>query len=140
MYVLPCPAVRVHAYIKGRQVDYTKGQLPELIDVIIEEKTSLFVCAVGVPPRGVVDRLHKAGIPVMNVRIIIVMKPKIYLNQRARSDGGTPKACPKGPRSRRRHYLRTSRRRRWTHWYHTRQHPHSRLRGRRERPHIPPHW
>src|SRR5271154_6950137 len=39
------------------QYDYTKGQLPELIDVIIEEKASLFVCAVGVPPRWVVDKL-----------------------------------------------------------------------------------
>ncbi|KAF9269204.1 2-nitropropane dioxygenase [Marasmius fiardii PR-910] len=47
--------------------DYTKGKLDELIDVIIEEKTRLFVCAVGVPPRHVVDRLHKAGIPVMNM-------------------------------------------------------------------------
>jgi NAD(P)H-dependent flavin oxidoreductase YrpB (nitropropane dioxygenase family) len=47
--------------------DYTKGQLPELIDVIIEEKTSLFVCAVGVPPKEIVDKLHKAGIPVMNM-------------------------------------------------------------------------
>jgi NAD(P)H-dependent flavin oxidoreductase YrpB (nitropropane dioxygenase family) len=35
--------------------------------VIIEEKTRLFVSAVGVPPREVVDRLHKAGILVMNV-------------------------------------------------------------------------
>jgi len=47
--------------------DYTHGQLPELIDVIIEEKTRLFVSAVGVPPREVVDRLHKAGILVMNM-------------------------------------------------------------------------
>ncbi|QRV86281.1 Nitronate monooxygenase [Ceratobasidium sp. AG-Ba] len=47
--------------------DYTKGQLPELIDVIIEEKTTLFVSAVGVPPKEVVDRLHKAGILVMNM-------------------------------------------------------------------------
>ncbi|KAF7308972.1 NMO domain-containing protein [Mycena kentingensis (nom. inval.)] len=47
--------------------DYTKGKLDELIDVIIEEKTSLFVCAVGVPPKSVVERLHKAGIPVMNM-------------------------------------------------------------------------
>ena len=49
------------------QYDYTKGQLGELIDVIIEEKTGLFVCAIGVPPKHVVDRLHAAGIPVMNV-------------------------------------------------------------------------
>jgi NAD(P)H-dependent flavin oxidoreductase YrpB (nitropropane dioxygenase family) len=52
------------------QYDYTKGQLPELIDVIIEEKTSLFVCAIGVPPKTVVDKLHKAGIPIMNVRLL----------------------------------------------------------------------
>ncbi len=49
------------------QYDYTKGNLNELIDVIIEEKTSLFVCAVGVPPVQVVEKLHKAGIPVMNM-------------------------------------------------------------------------
>ncbi|KAG8950257.1 hypothetical protein FRC04_007891 [Tulasnella sp. 424] len=47
--------------------DYTKGQLPDLIDVIIEEKASLFVCAVGVPPKEAVDKLHSAGIPVMNM-------------------------------------------------------------------------
>ncbi|KAK6906969.1 hypothetical protein I203_100958 [Kwoniella mangroviensis CBS 8507] len=47
--------------------DYTKGKLDELIDVIIEEKAKLFVCAVGVPPKDVVERLHKAGILVMNM-------------------------------------------------------------------------
>jgi len=47
--------------------DYTKGQLPQLIDVIIAEKASLFVCAIGVPPKEAVDKLHKAGIPVMNM-------------------------------------------------------------------------
>ncbi|EIW58600.1 2-nitropropane dioxygenase [Trametes versicolor FP-101664 SS1] len=47
--------------------DYTKGQLPDLIDVIIDEKASLFVCAVGVPQKWVVEKLHKAGIPVMNM-------------------------------------------------------------------------
>ncbi|KAJ3192786.1 hypothetical protein HK101_005960 [Irineochytrium annulatum] len=47
--------------------DYTKGQLPELIDVIIKEKAKLFVSAVGVPPRWAVDKLHAAGIPVMNM-------------------------------------------------------------------------
>jgi NAD(P)H-dependent flavin oxidoreductase YrpB (nitropropane dioxygenase family) len=44
-----------------------KGTLPQLIDVIIEEKTSLFVCAVGVPPKDVVEKLHAAKIPVMNM-------------------------------------------------------------------------
>mmetsp|Transcript_58364 Transcript_58364/g.136449 ORF Transcript_58364/g.136449 Transcript_58364/m.136449 type:complete len:357 (+) Transcript_58364:76-1146(+) len=48
-------------------VDYTGGQLPGLIDVVIEEKASLFVCAVGVPPKFAVDKLHQAGIPVMNM-------------------------------------------------------------------------
>jgi NAD(P)H-dependent flavin oxidoreductase YrpB (nitropropane dioxygenase family) len=43
------------------------GQLPELIDVIIDEKAALFVCAVGVPPKEVVDKLHAAKIPVMNM-------------------------------------------------------------------------
>jgi len=47
--------------------DYQKGQLPELIDVIIEEKASLFVSAVGVPPKWVVEKLHSAGIFVMNM-------------------------------------------------------------------------
>lgn len=45
----------------------TKGSLNELIDVIIKSKASLFVCAVGVPPKAVVDKLHAAGIPVMNM-------------------------------------------------------------------------
>jgi NAD(P)H-dependent flavin oxidoreductase YrpB (nitropropane dioxygenase family) len=47
--------------------DYTRGQLPELVDVIIQEKASLFVCAIGVPPKEVVEKLHKAGIPIMNM-------------------------------------------------------------------------
>ncbi len=47
--------------------DYTGGQLDELISVIIEEGTKLFVSAVGVAPKEVVDRLHKHGIVVMNV-------------------------------------------------------------------------
>lgn len=47
--------------------DYTEGNLPELIDIIIEERSSLFVSAVGVPPKYAVDKLHAAGIPVMNM-------------------------------------------------------------------------
>lgn len=47
--------------------DYTGGTLPELIDIIIEEKAALFICAVGVPPKWAVDKLHGAGIPVMNM-------------------------------------------------------------------------
>jgi NAD(P)H-dependent flavin oxidoreductase YrpB (nitropropane dioxygenase family) len=51
--------------------DYTRGQLDELIDVIIQSGTKLFVSAVGVPPKHVVDRLHKANIPVMSIPPII---------------------------------------------------------------------
>ena len=41
--------------------------MPKLIDLIIEEKAALFVAAVGVPPKWAVDKLHAAGIPVMNM-------------------------------------------------------------------------
>jgi len=47
--------------------DYTKGKLHDLIDIIIEEKAALFVSAVGVPPTWVIEKLHEAGIPVMNM-------------------------------------------------------------------------
>eukprot|EP00911_Craspedida_sp_UC1_P002608 UC1_evm1s1930 len=47
--------------------DYTNGTLPELIDIIIEAGASLFVSAVGIPPKWAVDKLHAAGIPVMNM-------------------------------------------------------------------------
>ena len=47
--------------------DYTNGKLDELIDITIESGARLFVSAVGVPPRHVVDRLHGAGILVMNM-------------------------------------------------------------------------
>eukprot|EP01065_Artemidia_motanka_P030856 TRINITY_DN36_c0_g1_i1.p2 TRINITY_DN36_c0_g1~~TRINITY_DN36_c0_g1_i1.p2 ORF type:complete len:378 (+),score=156.40 TRINITY_DN36_c0_g1_i1:72-1136(+) len=47
--------------------DYTGGNFPELIDIIIREKARLFVCAIGVPPRWAVDKLHAAGIIVMNM-------------------------------------------------------------------------
>ncbi|KAI4242727.1 MAG: hypothetical protein LQ352_007182 [Teloschistes flavicans] len=47
--------------------DYTKGKLEELVDVIVEEKAKLFVCAVGVPSKSVVDRLHAGGVVVMNM-------------------------------------------------------------------------
>lgn len=47
--------------------DYTHGDLPALMDVIVEEGTSLFVSAVGTPPKYAVDKCHAAGIPVMNM-------------------------------------------------------------------------
>ncbi|KAH7145726.1 2-nitropropane dioxygenase [Dactylonectria estremocensis] len=47
--------------------DYTKGKLNELVDIIIEEKARVFVSAVGVPPKAVVDKLHEHGIVYMNM-------------------------------------------------------------------------
>ena len=47
--------------------DYTHGQLDELIDVTIRNGAKLFVSAVGVPPARVIERLHAAGILVMNM-------------------------------------------------------------------------
>ena len=47
--------------------DYTGGQLGALVDVMVEERVELFVCAVGVPPRWVVDKLHANGSVVMNI-------------------------------------------------------------------------
>ncbi len=35
--------------------------------MLVEERIKLFVCAVGVPPKWVVDRLHSAGVLVMNM-------------------------------------------------------------------------
>jgi NAD(P)H-dependent flavin oxidoreductase YrpB (nitropropane dioxygenase family) len=47
--------------------DYTGGKLDELIDITIEEGAKLFVSAVGVPPKYVIEKLHAAGILVMNM-------------------------------------------------------------------------
>ncbi|KAK5163248.1 uncharacterized protein LTR77_010834 [Saxophila tyrrhenica] len=47
--------------------DYTKGKLDELVSIIIESGAKLFVSAVGVPPKSIVDRLHKEGIFYMNM-------------------------------------------------------------------------
>ncbi|KAK5556750.1 hypothetical protein LTR46_005262 [Exophiala xenobiotica] len=48
-------------------LDYTKGTLDELIDIIIAGGAKLFVSAVGVAPRHVVDKLHDHGILYMNM-------------------------------------------------------------------------
>ncbi|KAI4148232.1 MAG: hypothetical protein LQ340_005173 [Diploschistes diacapsis] len=47
--------------------DYTKGKLDELVTIIIDSGAKLFVSAVGVPPKAVVDRLHKHGVLYMNM-------------------------------------------------------------------------
>ena len=52
---------------RATNYDYTKGTLDELVDIIIKSGARLFVCAVGVPPPRVVQRLHGAQIPIMNM-------------------------------------------------------------------------
>lgn len=47
--------------------DYTKGNLMELIDIIVDSGATLFVSAVGVPPPEVVKRLHAGGVLYMNM-------------------------------------------------------------------------
>ncbi|KAK9440050.1 2-nitropropane dioxygenase, NPD [Metarhizium brunneum] len=47
--------------------DYTHGKLNELVDLIIESGACLFVSAVGVPEKEVIDKFHKHGILVMNM-------------------------------------------------------------------------
>jgi NAD(P)H-dependent flavin oxidoreductase YrpB (nitropropane dioxygenase family) len=47
--------------------DYTNGKLNELVDIIIENGAKLFVSAVGVPPKYVVDKLHGHGVLYMNM-------------------------------------------------------------------------
>lgn len=50
-----------------KSYDYTKGKLGELVNVIIESGAAVFVCAVGVPPKSIVDQIHSAGILYMNM-------------------------------------------------------------------------
>jgi NAD(P)H-dependent flavin oxidoreductase YrpB (nitropropane dioxygenase family) len=47
--------------------DYTHGQLDDLIEVTIKNGAKLFVSAVGVPPARTIQRLHDAGILIMNM-------------------------------------------------------------------------
>lgn len=47
--------------------DYTGGKLAQLIDIIIAEKAKIFICAVGVPPKWVADKLHAGGVLIGNM-------------------------------------------------------------------------
>lgn len=58
---------KVGAGARATNHDYTKGKLDELIGVVIESGAKLFVSAVGVPPKPIVERLHAAGIVYMNM-------------------------------------------------------------------------
>lgn len=59
------PQIGGHA--RKTNYDYNKGKLLELIDVMVETGTKLFVCAIGIPPQEAVDKLHKNGILYMNM-------------------------------------------------------------------------
>ncbi|KAK8136050.1 2-nitropropane dioxygenase [Apiospora sp. TS-2023a] len=69
--------------------DYTSGKLDELIDITIESGARLFISAVGVPPKPVIDRLHGAGIYVMNM----VGHPKHAVKA---LELGVDMVCPQG--------------------------------------------
>lgn len=69
--------------------DYTHGQLDDLITVTIEEGARLFISAVGIPPPHVIERLHDAGILVMNM----VGAPK---HARKALDAGVDIVCAQG--------------------------------------------
>lgn len=69
--------------------DYTGGKLDELIDVVVESGATLFVCAVGVPPAWAVERLHGAGVYVMNM----VGHPR---HARKALDAGADMLCAQG--------------------------------------------
>ena len=74
--------------------DYTHGQLDELIRVTIEEGAKLFISAVGVAPKHVVDRLHKAGIACMNMVRCPYMLRERLINSIA-SQVGAPRHAQK---------------------------------------------
>lgn len=62
---LAIPAVGGNA--RKTNHDYTHGNLPALIDIIVAEKTTLFICAVGIPPKWAVDKLHAGGVVIGNM-------------------------------------------------------------------------
>eukprot|EP00658_Telonema_sp_P-2_P040584 TRINITY_DN29015_c0_g1_i1.p1 TRINITY_DN29015_c0_g1~~TRINITY_DN29015_c0_g1_i1.p1 ORF type:complete len:347 (+),score=93.75 TRINITY_DN29015_c0_g1_i1:222-1262(+) len=47
--------------------DYTDGTLGEMVDIMCEEKVPLFISAVGVPEKWVVDKLHAHGVVCANM-------------------------------------------------------------------------
>ena len=63
----PTTSHATHGSANTSSYDYTKGKLNELVDIIVESNARLFVSAVGVPPKAVVDKLHAHGILYMNM-------------------------------------------------------------------------
>ena len=47
--------------------DYLKFDLKEIVNVLLEEKVPLLVCAIGVPEKWITDALHANGTVIMNM-------------------------------------------------------------------------
>lgn len=60
--------------------DYTQGKLDVMVDIIIQEGVRVFVSAVGVPPREVVDRLHAAGVLYMVSFLLVLVVILVMVN------------------------------------------------------------
>lgn len=73
--------------------DVNGGRLDELVDVTIRSGARLFVSTAGVPPRHVIDRLHGAGVLVMN----LVGHPKHAVKA---LDAGVDMVCAQGKEGR----------------------------------------
>lgn len=69
--------------------DCTNGRLDELIDITIQSGAKLFVSSSGVPPKHIIERLHHAGIFIMN----LVGHPKHAVKA---LDAGVDMVCAQG--------------------------------------------
>ncbi|KAM3426791.1 hypothetical protein NHJ13734_009263 [Beauveria thailandica] len=73
--------------------DVSQGRLDELVDITVRSGARLFVSTAGVPPQHVVDRLHRAGLLVMN----LVGHPKHAVKA---LDAGVDMVCAQGKEGR----------------------------------------
>jgi NAD(P)H-dependent flavin oxidoreductase YrpB (nitropropane dioxygenase family) len=80
---------------KKSNIDYTFGRLDEMIDVIIEEKASLFVSAVGTPPPHLIQKLQKAGVSSCPSSTHRCHSPKVV--DRCGRYCWSPEACQESP-------------------------------------------
>jgi hypothetical protein len=134
-------------------VDYTKGKLDQLVETIIEGGAKVFVSAVGVAPKRIVDRLHEAGVLYMNMvgqlclvttmrlacicvyQTVAVLRFVLTLLQDRPS-----KACSQSLCGWRRHNLRTRRRSWWPHRRYRLQYPHTSMRRYLQAIQVATHW
>ncbi|OAA82343.1 2-nitropropane dioxygenase [Akanthomyces lecanii RCEF 1005] len=77
----------------ARKTNRDVGRLDELIDMAIHSGAKLFVSTAGVPPRYIIDRLHDAGVLVMN----LVGHPKHAVKA---LDAGVDMVCAQGKEGR----------------------------------------